>query len=167
MKLLLDGGRHKDGADVPGRAAQDCRHQAVVGPLPQKHLEQALRAHADGPLHTDLRHPGVDVGVDCVDNVQKADQRHKQDQAPGQKLNLLEALRQLTVGVLVGQPESTGSAPRQGLQHSVKVRSVNPLRQGGQQLVILRFPREGGIQLLVYNNLYSIDKAVVSDTQIA
>ena len=167
MELLLDGGLHEDGADIPGRAAQDRRHQAVVCPLPQKHLEQALRAHADGPLHTDLRHPGVDVGVDRVDDVEKADEGHEQDQSPGQHPDLGEGLLQLPVRVLVGQTDRPRNPLRQGRRRPVKGLPVRALRQGGQQLPVDGLSGEPGIQILIHDDLYAVDKAAVADAQEA
>lgn len=46
---------------------------AIIDPFPQKHLEQDLCTHADGTLYFNLCNTGMDIGIDCIYDVQYPD----------------------------------------------------------------------------------------------
>ena len=135
LQRIGDGGLYQDGAPVACGSAQYGCGGAVIDPLPQKGAVQVPGAHADGALYADLAQAGMDVGEYGVDDVEYADGADEQDQAPAEQGDLSIALRQLPVGVLIGEPVAA-AAGAQRVQPRLQRGAVGPLGQGEIELVV-------------------------------
>ncbi len=111
---------HKYCADISGDTPNHRRTDAIIEPFPQKYPVQASRAHTHGPLYADLHDPGMDIGINCIDNVQDSYEADEQNQDPGQQTDLGLAFRILAVRLFIGHRDRPRYSPAEFLQHPVK-----------------------------------------------
>ena len=109
----------------------------------------------------------MDIGIDRVDDIQDPDQPDKQDQAPGQHIDLGRTLLHLPVCLLVGYRGGSRHPLAELLQHHVKGLSIRIRVQRWPQLRICVRTGQLRGKPVTGQHLDAIDKAAIPHGEIA